>query len=388
MKYDIVIIGSGIFGITAALELHKRGYSVAVCSSGVIPDPLAASTDISKVIRFDYGFDQDYFELGIEAVKGWHEWNTSLGEEIYFETGVSFLASASLQPGGYEHDSLHLLKERGLPVTLLDDGMKNLPAWNRDKYPYGYINHQAGWARSGRVVELLTEQARDQGITILEQTRILQLKIDNQRITGVETDSQSLVEADHVIVAAGAWTPVLLPELADAMWTTGHPVFHLKPDNPDHFTSPNFLVFTADISNTGWYGFSYHPIEKVVKIANHGPGIRLNPDTDERVVTSEHEKQLRDFVKSSLPELATAEIVYTRLCLYCDTFDGDFWISQHPQVKGLTVAAGGSGHGFKFGPVLGTLIADEVEGKDYFLRSKFAWRDNPHQANEAARFTG
>ena len=64
----------------------------------------------------------------------------------------------------------------------------------------------------------------------------------------------------------------------------------------------------------------------------------------------------------NLPALADAPIVHRRMCLYCDTFDGDFWIDHDPERPGLVVAAGDSGHGFKFAPILGALIADVVEG--------------------------
>ena len=72
---------------------------------------------------------------------------------------------------------------------------------------------------------------------------------------------------------------------------------------------------------------------------------------------------------SSLPRRAIsrrspdAPIVRRRLCLYCDTFDGDFWIDHDPERPGLVVAAGDSGHGFKFAPIIGGLIADVVEGR-------------------------
>jgi glycine/D-amino acid oxidase-like deaminating enzyme len=67
-------------------------------------------------------------------------------------------------------------------------------------------------------------------------------------------------------------------------------------------------------------------------------------------------------------------VVATRLCPYCDTADEDFWIAAHPERAGLTVAGGGSGHGFKFAPVLGPIIADAVEGKSNATSEKFRWR--------------
>ena len=62
------------------------------------------------------------------------------------------------------------------------------------------------------------------------------------------------------------------------------------------------------------------------------------------------------------------------MCFYCDTHDGNFWIAPDPERSGLTIAAGDCGHGFKFAPVLGGIIADAVEGKSNPLLGKFRWR--------------
>jgi sarcosine oxidase / L-pipecolate oxidase len=99
---------------------------------------------------------------------------------------------------------------------------------------------------------------------------------------------------------------------------------------------------------------------------------------------------LRAFLAASLPDLYDAPLVYTRRCLYVDTPDGDFWISHHPQREGLTVASGDNGHGFKFAPILGELIADAVEGKPNHWLSKFRWRDVSWDdiRNESSRYQG
>jgi glycine/D-amino acid oxidase-like deaminating enzyme len=86
--------------------------------------------------------------------------------------------------------------------------------------------------------------------------------------------------------------------------------------------------------------------------------------------------------------LADAPIVYTRICLYCDTPDGDFWIASDPDRRGLIIATGDSGHGFKFAPILGEIIADVAEGKSNPWSEKFRWRPEvqPGDAKERARF--
>ena len=94
---------------------------------------------------------------------------------------------------------------------------------------------------------------------------------------------------------------------------------------------------------------------------------------------------MRAFLGDSLPPLADAPIVHRRLCLYCDTFDGDFWIDHDPDRPGLIVAAGDSGHGFKFAPILGALIADVVERRPNDWAPRFRWRSRGPDRREAAR---
>jgi glycine/D-amino acid oxidase-like deaminating enzyme len=108
---------------------------------------------------------------------------------------------------------------------------------------------------------------------------------------------------------------------------------------------------------------------------------------DARSVLPAEEARFRAFVRDHLPALAGAPIIATRLCLYCDTFDGDFWIAHDPARPGLIVAAGDSGHAFKFAPVLGGLIADVVETKPNPWAPRFRWRTRGRAAKEAARAT-
>ena len=97
---------------------------------------------------------------------------------------------------------------------------------------------------------------------------------------------------------------------------------------------------------------------------------------------------MRKFVHETFPALDDAPIVYTRICLYCDTNDGDFWIAPDPDRRGLIIATGDSGHGFKFAPVLGEIIADAVEEKANPLLQKFRWRPEVQRGvvKEAARY--
>jgi glycine/D-amino acid oxidase-like deaminating enzyme len=375
-SFDIVIIGSGIFGITAALELQRRGQRVAVLDPGPIPHPLAASTDISKAVRAEYGADEDYTIMMEEARPGWLAWNEAFEETLYYEWGVTMLTRAPMAPGGYEYESYQTCKRRGHPIERLDSSeiARRFPAWNAERYVDGYFSRHGGWAASGRVVEVLSHQAQRVGINLFPGQTAAELLAEGDRVTGVHTREGETFAAGTVVIAAGTWSWLLAPELKAVMKSVGMPVFHLKPPDPALFSPPLFSNWAADVSQTGWYGFPQHPQAGVVKVGFHGPGPQLHPEQDARVVTEEDERRLRLFLADTFPALAAAPVVYTRRCLYCDTFDEHFWIDRHPQREGLVVAAGGSGHAFKFAPILGDIIAKVVEGKDDWRRRKFRWR--------------
>ena len=157
-----------------------------------------------------------------------------------------------------------------------------------------------------------------------------------------------------------------------------------RPADPRPFAGSRFPVWCGDIAKTGWYGF---PIDRegMLKIGRHGPGTRFERG-DPMVVNPADRARFVEFIRRTFPVAAGAPLVSTRLCLYCDTWDGDFLIDHDPGHPGLVVAAGGSGHGFKFAPLLGGIIADVVEGRA--VVGRFAWRDPGDRVWEGARSTG
>jgi glycine/D-amino acid oxidase-like deaminating enzyme len=381
----VIVVGAGVFGASAALELRRRGHAVTLIDPGPLPHSLAASTDISKVIRMDYGADEFYMQLMEQALDGWEMWNSSWEQPLYHPTGVLFLAAGPLAEGQYEGDSFALLQRRGHNPEHLTaaDLAGRFPAWNAEAYPEGYFNPRGGWAESGEVVAHLIAEGKLLGVKVRAGEPVVELLEQSGRTVGVRTAGGSEHRGDWVVVAVGAWSPVLLPELAEFMWPVGQPILHFHVDEPEAYQPPHFVVWTADVANTGWYGFPALP-DGTLKIANHGPGRRIHPDAP-RQVEPEEEERFRRFLHQALPGAAEAPLTTARLCLYCDTWDGGFWIDRHPQRSGVVVASGGSGHGFKFAPVLGPLIADVVEGKPNRFAHRFAWRAKGQIKTEAAR---
>lgn len=375
-----------MFGVCAARTLHDRGYRVQVLDPGQLPRPYgqASSVDSSRAVRMDYGADAFYSE---QAERAWHlwrgEWNERFGEPVYQETGFLFGTGRSFDEPGFEADSYRLLCKRGHPLERLSPSevASRFPLFGADVWVDGYFNPHAGVARASRVLELLLAELAGAGVVLRGQQPIGGLVEEQGRVVGVMTAAGERIEADAVLVTAGAWTPALLPQLQELLRPTAQTLLYFRPDNPDLFGAPAWPTWAFDIGRLGWYGF---PTAEggLVKVAHHGKGVSKPPS--DRSPDEGLEARVRAFLSRAVPELADAPVGDCRVCFYCDSLDGDFWIGGDPERPGLFVAAGGSGHGFKFAPVLGDWIADAVEGRVEPQMARLGWR-TPGRGAEAAR---
>jgi len=384
MSASILILGGGCFGLTTALELRSRGWRVTLIDQGRLPYPDAASTDISKVVRMDYAADEQHTAMGALSVVRWSEWNARWGEDLYHESGFLVMSRDEMRTGGFEHDSYTFLTSRGHALRRMNaEALRDRhPAWNHALYRDGYHNPVGGWVESGRVIARLAVEARAAGIEIHENVQGARLEFEAGRCIGIRGEQESW-KADQVLLAAGAWTPELLPELQEVMWATAQTVIHFQPQESRPYTPPEFPVWGADIGTTGWYGFPANAAG-LVKVANHGLGRRVSAGSA-RLWPEGEEERYRSFLRETFPALAEAPIHSTRVCLYCDTFDGAFWIDHASEHPGLIVAAGDSGHAFKFTPVIGGIIADVIERKPNPWAPRYRWRCRSEVCCDGAR---
>ena len=383
-----VVVGAGAFGTAAALELRLRGWTVTLVERGMRPHPDASSTDVSKVVRMDYGTDTFYHELAEASMEGWDRWNADWPTPLYHDVGFLVLAASVMEPGGYEYESFTALRMRGHdPRRIGGEALsRHYPAWTGRLYPDGYVSPRGGWAESGAVVARLGALCVAEGVERLDAV-FTGLAEDGSRVGGVRLrtpDGQdSTVPADAVVMATGAWTPHLLPWTGALLASVAQPVLHFAVEDPDAWQPPRFLPFAADISGSGWYGFPALSDGRL-KLGHHGPGRAAHPD-ERGEVGEAHLARARDFLARSLPALADAPVVGSRVCMYCDSRDGDLLVDRAPGRDGVVVAAGGSGHGFKFTPMLGGIVADMVEGHENRWHHRFRWRTVEDSSAEEAR---
>src|SRR5438309_6512799 len=183
----VIVVGAGINGVTAAIELRKRGQEVVLVDPGPLPHPLAASTDISKAVRAAYGADEEYTELAERSIERWRKWNQQFGTQLYHEVGVMFVRRQEMKPGDFEHESFKTLEKRGHKVERMNAPQlwKRFPAWNPELYRDGVLEIEAGYAESGRAVAMLIQRAKSAGVELREGCKFVALDEVNRRVTAV-----------------------------------------------------------------------------------------------------------------------------------------------------------------------------------------------------------
>lgn len=361
----VIVVGRGIFGLSAALGLARVGHEVVVVG---LRDPAASSEDISRIIRNDYP-DSFHREWATEALEGWEQWDPHARRGMFHRTG---LANLSLSPD--PADGFVGASRTGLPdaVALDAAGISDrLPFLTPGWFNGGYLNPASGWADASATLRFLETKCQLAGVGIVPERAA---RVGDGWV-GLTDDG--LLRADRVVVAAGAWTTELVPQAP--LHVSGQPVLYLRPTRPERFG--DVPVWALDLPRTGFYGFPVTP-DGVVKVGHHGAGVTRRLHV--RTVGDASVEKFRAFFREAIPELAGARIERSRVCFYCDAPGGRFLIDAVPGHERIVVAAGGSGHGFKFAPVIGDLITAVVTDSDHPRRSATAWRD-PAPGGDAAR---
>jgi sarcosine oxidase/L-pipecolate oxidase len=269
---------------------------------------------------------------------------------------------------------------------------------------WGYVNHRSGWADAEASMIWLRKQVEATGRVTFVQDQATSLEYAGSKATGAHLKSGKTLRADLTILATGAWSGSLI-DLRGRVEATGQVLCYL-PLTPSEQERMGKIPVLLNMS-TGL--FMIPPRNNTLKVARHAYGYsnpttiphphphphpnptssptsenpeeivaslpRTTWDDPEMPVPAEGERACRQAVREMLPSLADRPFVQRRICWYSDTPAGDFLIDYHPSYSNLFLATGGSGHGFKFLPVIGDRILDLVEGRgDQELQRLWAWR--------------
>ncbi|MGH2461026.1 MAG: FAD-dependent oxidoreductase, partial [Chloroflexota bacterium] len=271
---NVGIVGAGIFGLAAALELRARGHEVVVFEQGPVPNPRASSTDTSKTIRRLYGDNATYVALVERAAVTWRRWDEQLGGTIYFPIG-QIQIERNFQPGWRIYDSWQFLRGRDeLRILSADEARARYPQFGYRDDDTILFDPWGGYLASGEAVAGVARLARDEGVVIREATPVRTIE-DGAMAARVVVDGES-VAFDRVVAAAGVWLTGLVPAVGRFIRPTFQEMVFFEPADRELFRPGRMPVWGICPEEDGWYGHPLHR-EGWVKVANDLPGATVEP---------------------------------------------------------------------------------------------------------------
>ncbi len=367
--YDAVIVGGGVMGLATAYSLLKRGVKrVLVLEQHTVGHGRASSTDATKAIRYEYSEAEQYSLMVGRALELWRELEAASSTTLYVNSGIVCWGYGDAP---YTRNSFRTLSRLGSPIReLTPNELCDLyPQFSVADVSYATYNPEGGFMRASACVQALAGVVRKIGGEIRENCRVTKLMTEGDIVT-VAIENVDAVTSSRVVLAAGPWTVSLLPELGLDLPVTAHKqqVMYIE-GLPDQFRPDRFPVFLN--LDHDFYGF---PLDEngLLKVSVHFPGPVVDPylphlpDTDVDTL-------LLALVEKYIPEAAKRTAKMSRVCMYDMTPDEDFILDLLPGHSNIAIASGFSGHGFKFGPLIGELLASLVMGNDAeFPMERFA----------------
>jgi sarcosine oxidase len=359
---DAVVVGLGGIGSAAAWQLARRGASVVALEQFELGHRRGASHDTSRILRRSY-HTPGYVRLAGEAYGDWADLEHVAGERLVTRTG-----GVDLFPPGAAipvEDYTTSMAAEGVPFEVLAaaDVTTRWPSMRVADGTVALWQEDTSVVPAGRTTTVLHRLAAAAGAVLRDRTPVIALEPHDDGTVSVRTggSTPTTYRARHVVLAADAWTGDLLAHLGVSLplTVTREQVTYFRPDDAAALTPPALPVWIW-MDDPSYYGFPVYDEPGSVGLVKAGQDVGGRETTaDGRSFDPDPagERRLADFVAGLLPGAGRRE--HTVTCLYTLTPDRDLVLGALPKHPSVVVGLG-AGHGFKFVPTLGRVLADLV----------------------------
>ena len=366
--YDAIVVGAGGMGGAAAYRLASAGASVLVLEQFKTGHTQGSSHGESRMIRLLYE-DVYYVKLVKSAYDEWYRVEEETGRQLLFKCG-----GVVFTPDGHPFvvRSQAALTEFGIETEWWEREQfaARFPQFTIDSDVRVLWQPGTGFLLASVCVATFLEAASKRGAVVLDEKPVDRIEWDRDPIEVVAGGQR--FKGGKVVAAAGPWAGRLLKELELPLRVTRQQVVHFRTADPALFRPMVFPAFLDLTWNEVLYGFPHIAIEGIKVSRDSHRGEAVDPDTCSRVPDPEHIEHLREFLKERIPG-AAGEVVDAQVCLYTETPDLDFVVDAHPACPNLLIAAGFSGHGFKFCALMGRILSElALEGGTGFDIGRFS----------------
>jgi sarcosine oxidase len=356
--FDTIVLGLGAMGSAAAYHLAQRGNRVLGIEQFTPAHEKGSSHGSSRIIRQAYHEHPDYVPLVLRAYELWERLEHDSGSRLLNITG-GLMIGAPTAP--VIRGSTESARQHGLQHEILDAAEihRRFPPLTPQPDEIALHEPKAGYLVPEESIRQHLKEAARLGAGLHFEEPIESWKADPRSRRVVVKTSKASYEAAQLVISGGPWAPELLSALGLPLVVTRQVMFWLDPiGGGQAFRSDRFPIYIwQPIAPRGFYGFPSLAGERGVKVAIHGSNNICSPSTIDRVVTDHDLQPLRDLLASRIPSL-NGGVVTSKTCMYTTTPDENFVLGSHSDFSNVHIAAGFSGHGFKFAPVIGEILAD------------------------------
>lgn len=352
--YDAIVLGVGGMGSAALYHLARRGIRVLGIERYNIPHDMGSSHGLTRIIRLAYYEHPSYVPLLRRAYELWRQLEHTVQERLLLITGS---IDASPEDGEVFIGSKASCEIHHLPYEALDSDQlqARFPGYCLPKDIVAVYQPDGGFLLAERCIVAHVQAALELGAEVHGQERVVGWE---PKGNGVEVQTESeRYSADKLVICAGAWGAQLLPELAGLAVAERQVLAWFQPLRPTLFHLSRFPVFNMAVEEGRYYGFPVYGIPGFKVGRYHHLEQRVDPDAMDREVHQEDEAILRYYTVRYFPE-AAGPTMSLKTCLFTNTPDEHFILDVHPSLPQVSIAAGFSGHGFKFCSVIGEIMAD------------------------------
>lgn len=369
MKYDVVVVGAGSMGMAAGYFLAKQGKKVLMMDAFDPPHHHASHHGETRIIRHAYGEGEKYVPLALRAQALWEALQAESGQTLFLKTGVLNMGEAS---SPFIQMIIASAKQYQLPIEVLTAAEihQRFPGITLPDNYIGCFESTSGVLRCEDCISAYRQLALAHGAELLTYHPLDEIDVQDHGVT--LRSGETVIVADKVIVSAGAWATKLMSALDFALpMQPNRKTFAWFEADEALYGEGLFPAFSFDSPQGMYYGFP--SIDGAgLKVGRHDGGEAQDPDTPiapfDTVVDS---VDLERFLATVMPQ--TSGLMYGKTCLYSMTADEHFIIDTHPKYDNITIAAGFSGHGFKFASVIGEILSDlAVRGETEYDISLFS----------------
>jgi glycine/D-amino acid oxidase-like deaminating enzyme len=351
----VIVVGAGIMGLCSAWALRRAGHEVAVYEQGPIPNPLASSCDEHRLTRFTYGAMTGYARMVHEADAAWDRLWKDLGRSHFQPTGTLVVARAGDR---WVKASIRCLEAMALPVELWSPEAlaERLPLLRFEHARFALFTPTGGVLFAARILEDLGRWLAGQDVPLHAEARIAEIDVDR---AAVRTGDDRTDRGDALVIAAGPWSLDLLPGLRGRVTPSRQIALYLEPPHETlpAWRSAPMILDQIEAARGGFYAVP--PIDGTrLKVGDHGFSLRGHPDRERSPCEADRAQALA-VAKSRMVGFERYRVLDAKTCFYSVTKDERFIAEP---LERAWVLAGFSGHGFKFGAIIGEAVADVLSG--------------------------